>query len=133
MKIKRGQIHQLEITNIAFGGRGLAKIDGLTVFVDGAVPGDKVSARIVKKKKRFAEARVIEVLEPSADRISPPCPYSGLCGGCKWQFLTYERQLEYKRRHVAEALEHIGQLKDIPVLDTVPSEKIISNNRPLLS
>ncbi len=124
MSIKKGQEIELAVTEIAFGGRGIAKIDGYTLFVDGAVPGDRVKARIFKKKKNYAEARTQEILTPSPDRIQPPCPYSGYCGGCKWQFLDYDRQIEYKRRHVAESLEHIALLKGVTVHETLPSERI---------
>ncbi len=121
--MKKGQEVILEITDIAFGGRGLAKPEGFAVFVDGAVAGDTVRARIFRKKKNFAEARTLEILAPSPHRVDAPCPYSGTCGGCKWQFVDYPVQLEYKRRHVAEALAHIGQIRNVPVADTLPSEK----------
>ncbi|MFW6052719.1 MAG: 23S rRNA (uracil(1939)-C(5))-methyltransferase RlmD [Desulfosalsimonas sp.] len=124
MLVKKKQEIKLDITGIAFGGRGIAKVDGFAVFVDGAVPGDTVSARIVKKKKNYAEARVTEVLNPSDDRIEPPCRYSGWCGGCKWQFLKYERQLEYKQNHVREALEHIAGISGVTVHPVLPSEKV---------
>ncbi|MFW6297851.1 MAG: 23S rRNA (uracil(1939)-C(5))-methyltransferase RlmD [Desulfosalsimonas sp.] len=124
MPVKKKQEIELDITGAAFGGRGIAKVDGFAVFVDGAVPGDKVSARIVKKKKNYAEARVLEVLKPSLDRIEPPCRYSGWCGGCKWQFLKYERQLEYKESHVREAMEHIAGLSGIRIHPVLPCEKI---------
>ncbi|MBW2408962.1 MAG: class I SAM-dependent RNA methyltransferase, partial [Deltaproteobacteria bacterium] len=124
MVVKKGQLVELEITAIAFGGKGLARFNGLVVFVDQVVPGDRVIARITKKKKNYAEARLIELLEPSADRIQAPCPYSGFCGGCKWQFLIYEKQLEYKQQHVIESLEHIGGFKGVTVQPPIPSEKI---------
>ncbi|MBI9083799.1 MAG: 23S rRNA (uracil(1939)-C(5))-methyltransferase RlmD [Desulfobacterales bacterium] len=124
MAVKKGQVHDLTIDNIAFGGKGIARIEGLAVFVDQTVPGDRVRARVVKKKKNFAEARIEELLEPSPDRVVPPCPYSGFCGGCKWQFLAYDRQLVYKRRHVAEAIEHIGLIQGVDVLPTVASERV---------
>lgn len=124
MGLKKGQILELGISDIAFGGKGLARADGLAVFVDQAVPGDQVRVRVVKKKKQYAEARVMELLKPSPFRNDAPCPYSGYCGGCKWQFLAYEKQLEYKQQHVRESLEHIGLLKDIRVHPTLPSEKV---------
>ena len=122
MQIKKGQQIEVEVTDIAFGGRGLVRLDGLAVFVDQAVPGDRAGIRIYKKKKNYAEARVVELIEPSPFRIIVPCEYSGFCGGCKWQFLRYERQLEYKCRHVKESLEHIGLIKDALVHPTIPSE-----------
>ena len=124
MGVKRGQVLELTITDIAFGGKGLAKVDGFAIFVDKAVTGDKVMARIVKKKRNFAEARVVEVLSPSEDRIPARCRYSGYCGGCKWQFLEYEKQLAAKTRHVKESIEHIGLLKDVPVHPALPSTKV---------
>ncbi len=124
MQIKKKAEVQLDISGIAFGGRGIAKVDGYTVFVERAVPGDRVIARILKKKKSYAEARAIEIIDPSPDRISPPCRFSGYCGGCKWQYLKYERQLEYKQQHVTEALERIGQLPETPVHAPIPSDPI---------
>ena len=124
MKIKKGLQTEVEIQDIAFGGRGLAKLDGMAVFVDQAVPGDRAIIRIFKKKKNYAEARVVELIEPSPYRITAPCEYSGFCGGCKWQFLNYDQQLIYKRKHVLDSLEHIGLIKNIDVHQTIPSETI---------
>jgi 23S rRNA (uracil1939-C5)-methyltransferase len=124
MKIKKGQAFEIEVSDIAFGGRGLVKIDGFTLFVDQAVPGDFVKACVYRKKRSYAEARAVEIIKPSPDRVEAPCPYSGYCGGCKWQFLSYEKQLEYKRRHVAESLEHIALLEDVPVHATLPSDRV---------
>ena len=121
VKIKKGQTLEVDISDIAYGGKGLARIDGLAVFVDQAVPGDQVLIRITRKRKKHAEARVLELLKASSNRIEPPCVYSGFCGGCKWQFLDYAIQLEYKQQHVRESLEHIGQIKDVPVHPTIPS------------
>jgi len=124
MTVKKGREFEVLVADLAFGGRGLVRIDGLAVFVDQAVPGDQAVIRIIKKKKTFAEARVIELLQPSPLRVQPRCRYSGYCGGCKWQFLDYRRQLEFKRQHVIETLEHLALLKDIPVHPTLPSEKV---------
>lgn len=121
MKIKKGAQIEVEINDIAFGGRGLARVDGLAVFVEQAVPGDRVVIRVIKKKKNYAEARVLDLIESSPFRVLPPCEYSGFCGGCKWQFLNYDRQLIYKRQHVQDALEHIGLIKDAAVHPTIPS------------
>lgn len=123
MALKKGQQVEVEISNVAFGGKGLAHVDGMVVFVDQAVPGDRVLARITKKKKSFAEARIIELLTASPQRVKTPCVYSGYCGGCKWQFLDYSYQLEYKQQHVREALEHIALMKNVPVHPTIDSDK----------
>ncbi len=124
MKIKKGLQVEVEIEDIAFGGRGLARLDGMAVFVDQAIPGDRVMIRIFKKKKNYAEARVVDLIESSPFRIIAPCEYSGFCGGCKWQFLDYDQQLIYKRKHVLDSLEHIGLIKNIDVHPTIPSETI---------
>ena len=124
MQLKKGQQLDLEISGIAFGGKGLAKPDGYAVFVDKAVPGDVVQVQITRKKKNYAEARVLELLTASPDRIKPPCPYSGYCGGCTWQFLDYKMQLAYKRQHVIESLVHIGQMGNVLVHETIPSKRL---------
>jgi 23S rRNA (uracil1939-C5)-methyltransferase len=123
MMPKKGDILDLTIDRVAFGGQGIARLDGLVIFVKGAIPGDRVRALVFKKKKAYAEAKIQGLLLPSTDRIEAPCPYFGICGGCQWQQLKYERQLEYKRAHVEEALSHIGSLSGIEVLDPIPSEK----------
>jgi 23S rRNA (uracil1939-C5)-methyltransferase len=122
MSLRNGNLVEVEITDIAFGGKGLARIDGMAVFVEQAVPGDQVEIQIVKRKKNFAEARVIRLIHPSPDRVPAPCPYSGFCGGCTWQFLSYDRQLDYKRRHVVESLAHIGHLADVCVHSVIASD-----------
>lgn len=124
MRIKKGSQFDVEIADIAFGGRGLVRVDGLAVFVDQAVPGDRVLIRITKKKKNYAEARVLDLIASSPFRITAPCEYSGFCGGCKWQFLKYGQQLIYKRQHVQDALEHIALIKDAVVHPTIPCEVI---------
>ena len=122
--IKKGQTVELRVSDIAFGGKGLARVDGMAVFVDGAAPLDLVDARIIKKKKSYAEARIVSIKEPSPYRIDPPCMYSGYCGGCKWQFLAYDKQLEFKQRHVIDSIEHIGLIHDPVVHRTIPSIQI---------
>jgi len=124
MQIKKNAELELLVTDLAFGGKGIAKVDGFAVFVDQAVPGDRVLARIMKKKKNYAESRIISMIAPSEDRLEAPCPYSGVCGGCKWQFFRYEKQLEYKQRHVQESFAHIGGMGDITVHPAIGSEKI---------
>ena len=124
MSVKKGQDVELEVTQIAFGGRGLARLEGLAVFVDGAIAGDRVLARIVKKKKSYAEARLVSLISPSPFRVDPPCPYSGICGGCTWQQMSYEKQLYYKQQHVQEAFGHIALMPDVNVKPTVGTERV---------
>jgi 23S rRNA (uracil1939-C5)-methyltransferase len=92
----------------AFEGKSVARVDGLVLFVQGAVPGDRVRARVTAVKSSFAEARTLAVLEQSPLRVTPRCPHFGVCGGCTWQHVTYEAQCAFKRQHVIDALERIG-------------------------
>ncbi|MDL1967954.1 MAG: 23S rRNA (uracil(1939)-C(5))-methyltransferase RlmD [Deltaproteobacteria bacterium] len=124
MTVKKGQELKLEISELAFGGKGIAHKDGFAVFVDHTVPLDIVIARIIKKKKNFAVARVVEIVDESSFRIPSPCIYSGQCGGCKWQFLKYDKQLDYKQQHVIDSLEHIGMIKGVTVHSTISSKLI---------
>jgi 23S rRNA (uracil1939-C5)-methyltransferase len=126
MKPRKEDPVELTVEKMAFGGEGVARLDGLVVFVRGGLPGDRVRAGILKKKKGYAEARVLEILSPSPDRILPPCPYFPHCGGCKWQHALYARQLEYKRDHVVDAMTRIGALPGTPVRETLPSDRIFA-------
>lgn len=102
----------LTIERLAYGGDAIARLDdGRTVFVEGGCPGDIVDAEIIEDRDRFARARVLQVIQPSPDRVIPPCPYFGACGGCNWQHVAYTRQLEAKRSAVVDTLERIGRIK----------------------
>ena len=96
------------IDSLAQDGRGVARIDGKTVFVDGALPGESVRVQRTRKHRRYDEARVVEVLVPAVDRVEPRCAHYGACGGCSLQHLDGERQLEAKRLQVAEQFRRLG-------------------------
>jgi 23S rRNA (uracil1939-C5)-methyltransferase len=115
---QRGDELELTVDSLAFGGAGVARRNGYVVFVDGGVPGDRVRAIVGKSKRAYAEARAVEVLEPSADRIAPRAGHPG----APWQVLAYERQLEVKQAQVAEALERIGHLSGYELEPIVPAE-----------
>jgi 23S rRNA (uracil1939-C5)-methyltransferase len=118
----RGEQLEVEIESLAFGGRGVARADGMVVFVSGALPGDRVRAEITKAKKRFAEARTVELLRPGADRIADACVHEGEpCPGAPWQGLSYERQLAHKRDQVDEALRRIGELDGFELEEIEPA------------
>lgn len=119
--IKRGTELSLNIESLAFGGRGVARLNGLVVFVEEALPGQQVKARIFRKRKGYAEARTLLVLRESPERVEPRCPHFGECGGCHFQTLNYAAQLQHKRRQVVESLEHLGGFENPPVLETLPS------------
>ncbi len=115
------RVVDLKIEDIAFGGKGVGRERGKAVFVPYTIEGEIVSAEIVREKKQFAEAELIEVKERSPDRVEPQCPYFGRCGGCAYQHINYEHQLAIKWRQVRDALQRIGKLKDIPMRPIIPS------------
>jgi 23S rRNA (uracil1939-C5)-methyltransferase len=124
MDIKRGDTAEVEIEKVVYGGRGLAHMNGMALFIEGAVPGDRLIARVVKAKKNYAEATIQELLEPSPHRIIAPCPYSSFCGGCRWQCIAYEQQLTYKQGFVAESLAHIAGITGLKMNEVLPSPRI---------
>jgi len=107
----------LTIDSLAFGGSGVARLDGYVVFVQGAVPGDRVRAEVVKRKRSYAEARTVELLAPSAERVEPRAAHPG----APWQILPYARQLVEKQAQVGEALARIGRFGEPPVEDILPA------------
>ncbi len=114
--VAKGDVLELEIESAAFEGLSVAHVGDFVVFVRGAVPGDRVLARISKKKRRHAEAGLVEVLRSSAARIQAPCRYFGICGGCSWQNVDYPVQLQFKRQHVEDLFRRIGGLSEVEVL-----------------
>lgn len=108
----------------AFNGKCVARVEGMAVFIAGCVPGDTVRARITQRKKNYGEARTLEIIEGGPDRVEPVCTYFEDCGGCKWQNLSYEAQIGWKRRHVEDAFQRIGRFADVEVRETLPSGKI---------
>src|ERR1700733_13470511 len=116
---QRGDELELTIDSLAFGGEGVARLGdgGYVVFVAGAIPGDRVRAVVHKRKRSYANARTIEVLEPSPERIAPLAEHPGV----PWQVIPYERQLEIKRAQVDDALRRIGRLDGYQLEDIVPA------------
>jgi 23S rRNA (uracil1939-C5)-methyltransferase len=119
--VAKGQEIDLRIDSLAYGGNGVGRIDGFVVFVRGGLPGDRVLARVTKTKRGFAEAVAESVVEPSAERVEAPCPYFGVCGGCRFQDLAYGSQVAAKERQVRDALERIGRFKEPPLEPIVPA------------
>ncbi len=113
------------IEAVAAEGKAIAKVDGTVVFVQFAVPGDIVDVRITKKKKNYMEGCILRIVKPSDKRLEPFCSHFGVCGGCKWQPLPYEMQLQAKQQQVYDQLVRIGHL-DIPEIQPIiPSEKTV--------
>lgn len=114
-------IEELLIDRLGIHGEGIAHKDGLVVFVDGALPGERVAARGFEKKKTYATARLDQILEPSPHRVQPICPVFDRCGGCQIMHLEYQKQLEEKKQRVADALQRIGKISGVDVLPCTPS------------
>src|SRR3954454_13292991 len=114
---RNGAEVEVTVDSFAQGGNGVARLDGYVLFVQGAIPGDRVKATVTKSKRDYGEARATEILEPSADRIEPRAAHPG----ASWQVLPYERQLIEKQRQVSEALTRIGRFEEPPVSSIVPA------------
>ncbi len=112
---------ELQITDVAFGGAGVARKDGKVYFVPFTAPGDIIRAEITRDKKKFAEARIAEILTPAPDREKPRCIYFGKCGGCAYQHLPYTKQLALKQAQVEQTLRRVGRLDPIPMRPIIPA------------
>ena len=117
MRPSRGEELELTIDSLAYGGNGVARLDGYVVFVAGGVPGDRVRAVVGKAKRTYAEARAVEIVEPAPDRLPEVADHPG----APWQVLPYERQLQVKAQQVAEALGRIGRLEGFELEPIVPA------------
>ncbi|TLS36037.1 23S rRNA (uracil(1939)-C(5))-methyltransferase RlmD [Pseudalkalibacillus caeni] len=117
--VKKNDIVEVEFVDLSHEGAGVARVEGYTLFVPYGIPGEKAKVKVLKTKKGFGFGKLLEVLDESEHRITPPCPIYDKCGGCQLQHLTYERQLVYKRKLVQDVLERIGHLKDVTVHPTL--------------
>jgi len=129
--MKKGQIIELEIEKYAFEGKGVAKMSrepgsekNYVVFIHGSYPGDKLSARLTKIKKNYAEAVVESLISPAENRIQARCRFFGICGGCKQQDLDYNAQVDFKRKQVEEVFNKLGGFNDFIIEPIIPSENI---------
>src|ERR671925_1016901 len=111
---------ELDIESLAYGGNGVARLNGFVVFVRRGLPGDRVRARVTKVKRNHAEALATEVLQPGPQRVAAPCDHFPACGGCRFQDLAYEAQLEQKQAQVDDALRRLGGLAAAPLEPIVP-------------
>ncbi len=116
-----GEILELTVEKLVYPGRSLARYNGRAVFLDYGLPGEKVKAEILRRRKGFLEGRLLEVLTASTDRISARCSHFGTCGGCTYQDFNYDKQLEEKERLVRESLQKLGGFANPPVESIIPS------------
>ena len=110
--VRRDDELELTVDSLAFGGNGVARLNGFVVFVRRGLPGDRVRARVTKVQRRHAEALATEVLEPSPLRVEAPCAHYPACGGCRFQDLAYAAQLEAKAAQVADSFRRLGAVPD---------------------
>jgi 23S rRNA (uracil1939-C5)-methyltransferase len=129
--VARDQELELTIDRLAYGGNGVARLDGFVVFVRRGLPGDTVRARVTKVQRRHAEALATEVLQPSPLRVAAPCRHYPACGGCRFQDLAYEAQVEAKQAQVADALRRIGGMSEPPLEEILPAEEIFNYRNKL--
>jgi 23S rRNA (uracil1939-C5)-methyltransferase len=118
--VARDQEVELDVESLAYGGNGVARLDGFVVFVRRGLPGDRVRARVTKVKRGYAEATATEVLAPGPARVEPVCAHFPDCGGCRFQDLAYEVQLEQKQAQVRDALQRLGGITAPPLEEIVP-------------
>ena len=123
MALEKNDIVRLTISDIGTDGEGIGKVDGYTLFVKDAVIGDTITARVIKLKKNYGYGRLMEVIEPSKDRVEPVCPVARQCGGCQIQQMSYDAQLDFKRKLVEGNLRRIGGFSDIDVLPVIGMEE----------
>jgi len=120
-KEKKEIIDELVIEAIGFEGISIARLDGIVHFVRGGVPGDKVKALRLRKRKNRIESHILEIVQPSQDRINPKCDYFGDCGGCSWQNMNYQKQLQWKQSHIRDAFQRQENIFPEEILGVVPA------------
>ncbi len=112
----------VKITDIGAEGKAIARVEDMVIFTTHVIPGDVVDLQVTKKRKSYQEARVVNLVEKSADRIDAFCEHFGVCGGCKWQYLPYEKQLYYKQKQVADQLRRLGRI-ELPEISPILRSK----------
>jgi 23S rRNA (uracil1939-C5)-methyltransferase len=127
--VAKGQEVELEVESLAYGGNGVARLDGFVVFVRRGLPGDRVRARVTKVKRSHAEALATDVLDAGPNRVDAPCAHFPACGGCRFQDLAYDAQLAQKHAQVRDALQRIAGIADPPLEPIVPCEPDVFHYR----
>jgi 23S rRNA (uracil1939-C5)-methyltransferase len=118
-ELKSGAPLEADVVDLAQDGRGIARLDGKAVFIEGALPGERVRFRVTKRRRRLEEAVLLEIVTASPDRVIPRCPHFGVCGGCSLQHLSPGAQLAAKQRQLLDNLERIGGVRPLRVLEAL--------------
>ena len=127
--VTKDQEVELDVESLAYGGNGVARLDGFVVFVRRGLPGDRVRARVTKVKRSHAEALATEIVRPGPLRVEAPCEHYPACGGCRFQDLEYGAQLAQKHAQVRDALQRIAGIAEPPLEEIVPCEPEIFHYR----
>jgi len=114
--MSHSDVREADIVDLAHDGRGVARDEGKAVFIDGALPGERVRFRVIKRRRQWNEAGLVEILAPSPDRVAPRCAHFGVCGGCSLQHLSAPAQLAAKQRQLLDNLERIGRVRPARIL-----------------
>lgn len=122
--VKRHQEMELSVDDLACGGKGVAHLDNFIIFIENALPGQYIKARITRVKPGYAEAKILNVVRQSPEYTEPLCPYFDHCGGCRYQHLTYSAQLHYLHKQVTDLYHHLGSLDQVSVSPPIPAQKI---------
>jgi len=115
---------EAKIRNLSHEGKGIAEIDGKTVFIHGALPDETIRCQITYKSSKFNEAKILEIIEPSKDRVTPPCAHFGVCGGCSMQHMSVAHQLEHKQKVLIEQLKHFGKVTPEEILPAISGKDL---------
>jgi 23S rRNA (uracil1939-C5)-methyltransferase len=123
-KPRRGDVLELLVDDLAFGGAGVGRADGYVMFVRGGLPGDRLRIRVTETRARYGRGVVEEIVTPSAHRVEAPCPYFGRCGGCRLQHMAYEAQLAFKAKQVRDCLERLGAAGAFELRPILPAPEV---------
>ena len=124
--VKKGQEYELEIESLAYGGKGISRINDFVIFVKNAIPGQKVRALVYRKRKGYAEARPLEIINESEHLVDAPCTHFLTCGCCKVQQLSYDEQIEQKKQQIENIFQRQAGINDFKLDAVVPSEQIFN-------
>lgn len=123
---EKNKIYEVEVLGLGDGGEGVGRIDNFTIFIEGALPSEKISVKVIEVKKNYAVGKLEKILRESPARVQPVCSFFPQCGGCQLQHLNYQAQLQIKKQKVIDAVERIGKIFDAEIFDTIGAENFLN-------